>query len=358
MEPHTHGRLVGPRASEGLPWLEFLVAEWPLCPSVPRAAAEPHDRALSHAGPPPHPPQAPPTGRRTTSAAPRGWAWWSARGPPAAGRRGRPCRSSCAACSSETGTPATPWAWTGKPGARTALGRAEVLLGPGPRPCSSRWGPPPTAPPRLSPHRGSKQPVLTSPAQGQDLPTPGPCRLLALGSPDQPLLDPASSRQPSRMLLPDPQSHNPYPQRGPLKYTNTSPVCVSPACHSSWPPVGVLPPDPLGLPGKAALSIGAQSSPTGTGGGAGASARTGGPRTVGTGPGEGRWLQGCCVAPRTIVGFTLGEVLREPGFKPEVGGWGAGAKLGWGLEYRPAGAAPVPASVRVPALQGQDVGPV
>lgn len=186
MEPPTHGQLVGPCASEGLPWLEFLVAEWPLCPSVPRAVAEPHDRALGGArvspvmqGLFPIPPQAPPTGRRITSAALRGWAWWSARGPPAPGRRGRPCRSSCVACSSETGTPATPWAWTGKPRARTALGRAEVLLCPVPRPRSSRWGPPPTAPPRLSPRPGSKQPVLTSPARGQDLPAPGRCRLLS-----------------------------------------------------------------------------------------------------------------------------------------------------------------------------------
>lgn len=168
-EPHrTRGELVGSSASEGLVRRQFPAAERPRNPSVPSVVAEPDDWALrrerapsrSHGTLSRPPPQAPPTGRRTTSAAPRGWAWWSARERPAAGRGSSPRRSSCVACSSETGIPATPWAWTHKPRARIAPGEAEGLLCPVPGPQL----PPPA--PRLPTCRGSglRAALLTSPA--------------------------------------------------------------------------------------------------------------------------------------------------------------------------------------------------
>ena len=142
------------------------------CTPVPEAVAEPHAwarrqspcaRPVVRDSSPPHPPQAPPTGRKHTTPAPQGQAWWSARGPPALGRGCPPCRSSYGTCSNGTGIPPTPWAWTDKPRVRTALGRVEVQPHLIPRPHGSRW----------------PVPTLTSPAQDQDFPTPGRCKLFA-----------------------------------------------------------------------------------------------------------------------------------------------------------------------------------
>lgn len=194
----------------------------------PAAGAVGAQRPLSR------PPQAPPTGRRITSAAPRGWAWWSASGPPAPGRGRPPCRSSCGSCSSATGAPATPWAWTEPPRARTACGGAEA------RPPRLLVGAGPLGPPHRSPRLGSKRLRLQSPGR---LESPGAQRggLFALPVPPIPPLKPrllqGAPQGASRRF---PQNFSLNPQTGPLEH-----VCLPvPLCR---PARGCAPPPRWGL---------------------------------------------------------------------------------------------------------------